>query len=396
MSTESAQAKARGVEAYKAKRFEDAVKEFSTAIETASSESELDGLHLVYSNRSACQQQLGQWAKGAEDAEASTQTKPSFAKGYAHLGLCKLKLGLFDESISAYRKAGEFDPSKAAEYLKASEAAKQAKKRAPAPVKAASLRSVGQLLLWCVMFVNAFAYLLTFTKSGVWLRARSNTFTGAYLVQAGLRWLQTHGLPRFTIEYAQRVLSDKSVQRVTSGLLLLMGPNMVIMLSVLLPEVALCFATMVGVLRAGGFTSMGDRVASSLTGTLLDPSGTAPYWKVGEWASKLEVAALVQLILALPTPKSNLMQLILWGQNLQLRYTLETATQQTSGGLHGSFSELDVRVTGFLGKVPVAGPLALRAYGGLKGLLAGLVKQPEPGKPRTGLAANLASKCTVM
>ena len=97
-------AKARGVKAFQAGSFEEAVREFTDAITKASSDEALDALHTFHGNRCASYQHLQLFDKASEDAEACTQIKPTWSKGWAHLGNCKSQLGLYSEAASAYRK----------------------------------------------------------------------------------------------------------------------------------------------------------------------------------------------------------------------------------------------------------------------------------------------------
>jgi tetratricopeptide (TPR) repeat protein len=122
---DSLAAKQRGVAAFQAKRFEDAVREFTDAISKASSESALDALHTFHGNRCAAFQHLGRFEKAVDDAEACTQIKPTWPKGWAHLGNCKSQLGLYGEAATAYRKVCELQPEKAAEYEVMAEKAEQ-------------------------------------------------------------------------------------------------------------------------------------------------------------------------------------------------------------------------------------------------------------------------------
>ena len=82
----SQQAKQRGARLYAAKDYAGAVACFSEAIERADG-NDMD-LHLYHSNRCAAYQQLGRWREALDDAEATTQIKPTWAKGWSRYAMC--------------------------------------------------------------------------------------------------------------------------------------------------------------------------------------------------------------------------------------------------------------------------------------------------------------------
>ena len=72
--------KDRGNEHFKNARWDDAVAEFTRAIE-------LDGTnHVFYSNRSAAHAGAERWREALADAEKTISLKPDWAKGYGRKG----------------------------------------------------------------------------------------------------------------------------------------------------------------------------------------------------------------------------------------------------------------------------------------------------------------------
>ena len=104
----SQQAKQRGARCYAAKDYANAVTYFTEAIERADS-NDMD-LHLYHSNRCAAYQQLGRWREALDDAEATTQIKPTWAKGWSRLATClerdQRRRG---EAAAAYARAAKLD-----------------------------------------------------------------------------------------------------------------------------------------------------------------------------------------------------------------------------------------------------------------------------------------------
>ena len=82
----SQHAKQRGARCYAAKDYAGAVSCFTEAIERADG-NDMD-LHLYHSNRCAAYQQLGRWREALDDAEATTQIKPTWAKGWSRYAMC--------------------------------------------------------------------------------------------------------------------------------------------------------------------------------------------------------------------------------------------------------------------------------------------------------------------
>ena len=106
----SQQAKQRGARCYAAKDYAGAVTCFSEAIERADG-NDMD-LHLYHSNRCAAYQQLGRWREALDDAEATTQIKPTWAKGWSRLATClERDPRRRGEAAAAYARAAELDPT---------------------------------------------------------------------------------------------------------------------------------------------------------------------------------------------------------------------------------------------------------------------------------------------
>ena len=106
----SQSAKQRGARLYAAKDYAGAVTCFSEAIERADG-NDMD-LHLYHSNRCAAYQQLGRWREALEDAEATVQIKPGWAKGWSRLGAClERDPRRRGEATAAYARAAELDPT---------------------------------------------------------------------------------------------------------------------------------------------------------------------------------------------------------------------------------------------------------------------------------------------
>jgi len=101
------QAKDRGNAAFQAGRVEDAIKEFSTAIE-------LDGTDPVYwSNRSMAFASANQFDKALEDGNRAIALKPDWAKAYSRAGLALFKMNRLPEAKECYEKGLKAAPGDA-------------------------------------------------------------------------------------------------------------------------------------------------------------------------------------------------------------------------------------------------------------------------------------------
>lgn len=111
--------KAKGNAFFKAQQWQQAIDEFSKAIELD------DTQHVFFSNRSACNAGLGDYASALQDAESCIAVKPDWAKGYSRKGLALHNLNRFPEAVETYDQGLAIDGTNAAllEGKKTAEAA---------------------------------------------------------------------------------------------------------------------------------------------------------------------------------------------------------------------------------------------------------------------------------
>lgn len=106
--------KAKGNASFAAKDYNSAIQYYTDAIAAAEQSGEKDGLHVLYSNRSASQAGLKNWDEALKDAEKTIETNPSFAKGYGRKGSALHGAHKYDEAIAAYKTGLEKNPDDAA------------------------------------------------------------------------------------------------------------------------------------------------------------------------------------------------------------------------------------------------------------------------------------------
>ncbi|CDR96457.1 tetratricopeptide repeat domain containing protein, putative [Babesia bigemina] len=94
-----------GNEAFKAGKFDEAVKHFTEAIKLNPS----DG--ILYSNRSGAYASMNMYQEALADAQQCVTLKPDWPKGYSRKGLALYKLGKMEEAKKAYQEGLKIDPN---------------------------------------------------------------------------------------------------------------------------------------------------------------------------------------------------------------------------------------------------------------------------------------------
>lgn len=88
--------KAEGNKALTEKRFDDAIKSYTSAIELSPSE------HTYYSNRSAAYLSKGDAQEALADAQKCVELAPTFSKGHGRAGAALHQMRRYDEACEAY------------------------------------------------------------------------------------------------------------------------------------------------------------------------------------------------------------------------------------------------------------------------------------------------------
>lgn len=94
-----------GNEAFSAKKFEEAIGFFTSAIELDAKN------HVLFSNRSASYLSLNKFDEAKADAETCVGLNAGWAKGYTRLGAALHGLKEYDLAIETYKKGQDLDPS---------------------------------------------------------------------------------------------------------------------------------------------------------------------------------------------------------------------------------------------------------------------------------------------
>jgi len=104
-NTEAEEYKAKGNEAFKAKNWDDAIKQYNKAIT-------LDGTQpSYYSNRAACWSSKGNHESALSDASKCIELDSAFIKGYSRKGKALFDMQRYDEAEEAYKAGLKVDAS---------------------------------------------------------------------------------------------------------------------------------------------------------------------------------------------------------------------------------------------------------------------------------------------
>ena len=109
--------------------------------------------HVLYSNRAAANANMGQWADALSDSQRCIELAPNWPKGHVRAGAAHYALDQYAESVAAYTRALELNPSDKAVQTALEDAKKGAAKKEleaqlmPAVMSFAQSKQAGQLLL---------------------------------------------------------------------------------------------------------------------------------------------------------------------------------------------------------------------------------------------------------
>jgi stress-induced-phosphoprotein 1 len=105
MTDKVTEAKDKGNEAFKAQRYEEAIKWFSEGLKLDPNN------HVLLSNRSACYVKTGKLQEALDDANKVIALKPDWARGYSRKGAALHAMERYEEAKEAYKKALELEPN---------------------------------------------------------------------------------------------------------------------------------------------------------------------------------------------------------------------------------------------------------------------------------------------
>lgn len=99
--------KAKGNEAFKAQKFDEAIEHFTNAINADPSN------HVLYSNRSASYASLHKYGEALKDAEKCIELSSAWGKGYSRKGAALIGLNKLEEALATYEEGLKHEPDNA-------------------------------------------------------------------------------------------------------------------------------------------------------------------------------------------------------------------------------------------------------------------------------------------
>ena len=100
--------KAQGNEAFKNKRYDEAIQHYTKAIAV---DPNIEACAAIYSNRAASYQALGRFQEALKDAQDCVRVRPGWLKGHYRKGLAYDSLGKLDEAVRAFEDALKTEPA---------------------------------------------------------------------------------------------------------------------------------------------------------------------------------------------------------------------------------------------------------------------------------------------
>ncbi|CAI5713334.1 unnamed protein product [Peronospora destructor] len=414
------QAKDRGNRAYSAGLYTDAVACFSEALAIAPS---APNTHVFYSNRSAAQLKLYKAEEALKDADQCISLKPDWPKGYSRRGSALYALGRYTDAYRAYKDGLSYEASNEGllEGLRSVEA-KLSTQRAgtsygaststSSPPSAANLQSfllgsktnmfqlyqfvLRSLLLLC--FVNFWIPVLLSSYE-----AYANFFKLALITHASYLAF-THGVPRWSAVYAQRLMLDPAVQVfIFCVVFWFSDPHGMAMIPVFLLEIVHYFAYLHSLLQVLGLTDstvvtfVTSKVLVPLTSVIITDLSFSTLATRAKWAklntrmpqvaANIDVAIGIALLLEMLLPSRNFLLLVLYWQVLRIRYMISPQLQEAFRALHGTILTLVNH--------PRCPAVFSVVYGKIHAFAVKMSDAAQQQQASSG-AGGLASRCSIM
>lgn len=402
-----------GDEAWKAGNFEIAIEHYSRAIISEENKTNVDKniLLKLYSNRSASYLKLKKNAAALLDGNKCVEINPQWSKGLIRKGDALYALSRYTDAYNAYNSAARIDPNDQSTASKLAQAERairdSASSSSSSSTRSTPSRSSGNFSLQrfqnyfrLIVVLGVFLYLLPFGKL-------SFTFYRTAVISAAASYIITlyglYGLPKFNMEYAQRLMADPTTMYLFLSILLAMTkPYLLAVAPVYLTEFAHLAVHIAEYAKSKQPALLGkaSHYIDLYLPSILGLNQTQQDWKkfserqkwqqfnttIVRLAVTSEVLQGIFLAIELLLPTRNFIMLVLWWQYLQMRYMTDT-----SGNMRMVFIGLDTQITTVLAN-RYCPELIRQGYTMLRTQLQKRVQLPQPGQP----APSMMPKCSIM
>lgn len=394
--------------------FDTAIEKFSNAINAEKSgNNDKTFLKTVYSNRSAAYMKTNNKNAALLDADECLKIDSNWSKGFIRKGDALFSMAKYTEAYNAYNSAHRLDSTNEGVKSKCNLAEKAIRDSANAPSPSSTssttasssptyLKSAHAYLRLFVI-VNAVAYFITAFLAPAIGRFCYRNFVVASIVDYLVAVYNVHGLPKMSMEYAQRLMLDPSSMYLFLSLLLLMQrPSMLAMAPILITAIVHSTHYIYSVVERKDpdmLTKVGALVGKYIPPVLQQtPEAwerltTSAKWRVFDqelvrMACYCEVLQGFAFVVQLVFPSRNFLGTMMWWQYLQMRYMMD---QQ--GPIKAAFASVDSNVTRLLSHRFCPRALAT-GYGYVKTFCANKVKIPEAGQEAPSMSS-MIPKCTI-
>mmetsp|Transcript_23083 Transcript_23083/g.23738 ORF Transcript_23083/g.23738 Transcript_23083/m.23738 type:complete len:418 (-) Transcript_23083:27-1280(-) len=407
-----------GNAAWSSGNYDEAIKQFTSAIGVASSS---EFLKTIYSNRSAAYMKISQYQSALLDANKCIEIDCNWAKGYVRKGDALYSLKKYTECYNAYNYALRITPNDTSVQQKCELAQKairdsvndtqqqqqqqqQQSNSRPSTQPSSKNNTFESIQNYLRIFLvlNALLYFIPFSSSFSY--GSYHRFNYTSIINYGISLYLAYGIPQFNMGYLQRIMLDPTTIYLFLAILLLGGrPYFLGLMPILLTE-GVHVAYYISILLQNRMPSVLDRVDSLLVRYLPQlmqktPDewrrlGSQSKWKqfstrIASMSAYCEVMQGILLLFELILPTRNIMYTVIWWQYLQMRYMLDQ-----SGIIKTTFIHVDNRIMTLLSH-RLCPSVLLSGYGYLKVFLAKQVQPPTAEDRNQGLSG-MMSKCTVM
>jgi hypothetical protein len=421
--------KEQGNAALKAKDYVEAVKCYTKAIDSGEA---VESLHVFYGNRSAAHLHGGDKDNALKDAKKCVSVKCDWAKGHSRLGAAYFAKNQMSLAKDAYQKAMELDPGTSS-YKESFENANKrdrinrgvdpapsynngayqqqfyvppaAKWTAPTPTSVnqllfggtANIMNTSRTVVHVLMVVLVVLY-LTPTSLGGEVAFR-RFFMGAILSYVLL--LAAHGVPKFNMDYGQKLVTDPSMHYLFYCIIFLSGRPKLLALAppLLYCLFSLCewFSKFFALTSPGTNATMQglvDRIAPGILGIPASEweglSGGSKWSRaqrqLPQRVATFEIAIGFLLIFELIQGMQGLLTMFMyWSGFLRMRYMI-------SQDCKTAFTQVDTAISGYTSRVS----MVHRLYGMVKSFMASQVAIPKPGEQAASSGFPKMPKCTIM
>ncbi|CEG50332.1 stress-inducible protein [Plasmopara halstedii] len=413
------QAKSRGNRAFAAGLYSDAVACFSEALAIAPTD---PNVHVFYSNRSAALLKLDKADKALEDADKCITIKPKWPKGYSRRGAALYALGRYADAYRAYKDGLSHDTSnsglleglKAVEVKLATQGAgiSSSTSSTSSPLSTSTIKSFlfgsKRNIFQLYQFILRTMLLLCFINFWIPMLLSSSAAYGNFFKVALVNHTSylafTHGAPRWSAAYSQRLLLDPAAQILFFCLVFWVSdPHGLAMMPVFLLEMVHYFSYVQSLLEVLGLgnlsivTFVTTKALVPLTALIIsDPSfpaltthakWTKLYSRMPQVAANIDLAIGISLIVEMLLPTRNFLLLILYWQVLRVRYMISPQLQEAFRMLHASILSAvsHPRCPSVIGNV----------YGKLHGFITKMGDSTAQHQSTSG-TGGLASRCNIM